>query len=592
MVPKFSLFSVIKNKKILLLSLVLILGIFLRFYKISDLPYPLNGDEKAFGYYAWSISHFGSDEYGNKLPFYFPSIGDYKYPVYTYLSAPLSYIFGLNPILPRLISSIASILLIITVYKFSFLLFKSSKIALISAILVTISPWNITFSRTASEANLMTFLSFLGFYFFYKFLVNKKNETKLLFYSGILFLISFFTYSASRVFIPIMILFLLLFLIFTKNYQKIKPTLLFFVFTVILVLLSFISPSSRVRANNLSILPNFQTRYEWINQSTYTLGLGNPTNPLITRLFFNKATAFFKEFTNRYISHFSFNYLFLTGDIVKLNSIPNFGNFYVFEIIFFILGISTLVNKIFKKDLASFLIFSGIVISPIAASTTIETPSAVRQLVGLPYLILAISLGLNFLLKKSKLSLMVIILFYVYFFLFLLLSVFKIKPYAQPWTTDQGNQELVKIIWSLKDNYKYIFVPNDPYIDFLFYNKITPKDFLSNAKIEEEKTGKWNRVSQLQNIIFNVDSNCPKTGQKNALYVCTGEEISPFAHIVDVINYSDNIPHYVLIDFPGGDQTQQIAPAQIKYILPKDMDQRWPSGIFTNPNQYYLNLIL
>jgi hypothetical protein len=80
-----------------------------------------------------------------------------------------------------------------------------------------------------------------------------------------------------------------------------------------------------------------------------------------------------------------------------------------------------------------------------------------------------------------------------------------------------------------------------------------------------------------------------KTGQKNALYVCIGEEISPFAHIIDVINYNDNVPHYLLIDFPGEDQSQQKIPPQIKYILQKDMDKRWPNGIYTNPNQYYLD---
>ncbi len=571
--------------------LSILLGIFLRFYKLNSIPYPLNGDEKAFGYYGWSISHFGTDEYGNKLPLYFPSIGDYKYPLYAYLTAPLTYFINFN-YLPRVVSSIASIILITLIYRFSLILFKSQKISLISSILLAISPWNITFSRTASESNLMTVITFAGFYFLYQSFTDSKNKTKKILLSLILFTLSYFTYSASRVFIPGMLLVLFLFSLFKKQKNIQKTLFPVFIFSIVLMGLTFINPASRARANNISILSRPEPRQEWIKQSGYTLGLGQPVNPYITRIFFNKITGLLREFTQRYFSHFSPEYLFFSGDIVKLNAIHNFGNFYIFEIIFFIIGISLLIKKSFKNDLASFIILSGIFLSPIAASTTVETPSAVRQLAGLPYFLISISVGINYLIQKIRFISFPIICLYLYFFCFLILSIFKIKPYYQPWTTDQGNQELTEEIWQLKDKYKYIFMPNDPYIDFLFYQQIPPQKFLSEAKINPEAIGNWNRVSQYQNIIFNSDKNCPKTGQKSALYICIGEEISPFAKIVDIINYKDGNPHYLLIDFPGGDQSKQNLPGKIKYIQPKDMDSRWPKGIFTNPNQYYLNTIL
>jgi hypothetical protein len=174
-------------------------------------------------------------------------------------------------------------------------------------------------------------------------------------------------------------------------------------------------------------LSNSEARQSWINQSAYILGLGEPINPKITRMFFNKGTAFLRDFVSRYLSHFSFDYLFLNGDIVKLNSIQNFGNFYIFEIIFFLIGISLLIQKSFKKDIFSIFILSGILISPIAASGSVETPSAVRQLVGLPYFIICIALGINFLIEKSKVITFIIFFLYIYFFSFLVLSVFKIN---------------------------------------------------------------------------------------------------------------------------------------------------------------------
>lgn len=570
------------------MAIILLLATVLRFYKLSELPYPLNGDEKAFGYYAWSIAHFGTDEYGENFPLYFSSIGDYKYPVYTYLSVPLSYVFNLNKILPRFLSALSSIILILIIYRFCLLVLKSQKIALISSLLLAISPWSLTFSRTASESNLMTLLSFSGFYFLYKYLYKTQKKRDMIFSSLLLFLATF-TYSAARIFIPLMIFIFLIYSIIQKNKDNFRKTFVIFTVALFVILVSLINPASRARANNISILSKTESRQDWINQSAYVLGLGKPTSPKITRIFFNKGTALFRDFIGRYLSHFSVDYLFLDGDIVKLNSIQNFGNFYIFEIIFFLIGLSLLIQKSFKKDIFSIFILFGILISPVAASGSIETPSAVRQLVGLPYFIICIAMGLNFLTQKSKVTTLIIVCLYIYFSSLLVLSIFKIKPYSQPWSTDQGNKELVNQIWQLKNKYKYIFVPNDPYIDFLFYQKITPKDFLSKAKIEKEEIGKWNRVSQYQNIIFNADLNCPKIGQKNALYVCNSEEISPFAHIVDVINYNDNVPHYLLIDFPGGNQTEQILPSRIKYILQKDMDKRWPDGIYTNPNQYYLD---
>lgn len=580
-----------KSKSKIILFIIILAAAILRFYQLDSIPYPLNGDEKAFGYYAWSISHFGTDEYNNRFPLYFPSIGDYKYPVYAYTSAIFSFILGLNPILPRLVSSLASILMILIIYNFSKILFKSEKIAIVSATLLAISPWNLTFSRTASESNLMTFLSFFGFFLLYKyFFVSSKN--KHLFFSIILLTLSLFTYSASRVFIPSMLFCIFISTIFFAKKNTIKKSFLIFLLISLIAVVSSINPASRARANGLSILSQPTNRQNWISESTYILGLGQPTNPIFTRLFFNKATGLLKEFSQRYFSHFSPDYLFISGDVVKLNATHNFGNFYIFEIIFFVIGIALLINRAFKKDLPSFLILFGIFISPIAASVTVETPSAVRQLVGLPYFLIAISLGIVFLTQKIKWLTIPIITLYIYFFIFLVLAILKIKPYQQPWTTDQGNEQLTNKVWQIKDQYKYVFIPNDPYIDFLFYKQIPPQKFLSEAKIDPEVIGKWSRVLQYKNIIFNSDKNCPKIGQKNALYICIGEEISPFAKIVDIINYKDGNPHYLLIDFPGGDQSSQNLSGKIKYIKPQDMDSRWPKGIFTNPNQYYLNLTL
>src|SRR3989344_7019416 len=106
---------VMKNRNHLILSVLLLaifMGVVFRLWKFTSLPFPPNGDEVAFAYYGWSILNFQTDEYGNFLPVYFPSIGDYKYPTFAYLNTIPAAIFGLNEITVRFWSLLFGILMI------------------------------------------------------------------------------------------------------------------------------------------------------------------------------------------------------------------------------------------------------------------------------------------------------------------------------------------------------------------------------------------------------------------------------------------------------------------------------------------------
>ena len=62
-------------------------------YRIGSDPPGLYADEASIGYNAWTIAHYGTDQYGNHFPLFFVDFGDYKGPVATYLVAPLTWIF-------------------------------------------------------------------------------------------------------------------------------------------------------------------------------------------------------------------------------------------------------------------------------------------------------------------------------------------------------------------------------------------------------------------------------------------------------------------------------------------------------------------
>ena len=139
---------------------LLIIGIFLRLYKVDSIPPHLSNDEISIAYDAYSIAHSGKDEHGNSCPISFPSYGTYKAPLYTYVLSPLVYVFGNTELVVRLPSILAGLLTIVVTGLIAFELIKKRQVAILAAVLLAITPWHIYASRMAWEANLaLLFLS-------------------------------------------------------------------------------------------------------------------------------------------------------------------------------------------------------------------------------------------------------------------------------------------------------------------------------------------------------------------------------------------------------------------------------------------------
>ena len=103
------------NKKIILIFIFLIAFI-LRFWDLGSNPPSLDWDEASLGYNAYSILKTGKDEYGNFLPLSIRSFGDYKPPLYTYLTTIPVAIFGLNEFSTRFISALFGTFTVIVGY--------------------------------------------------------------------------------------------------------------------------------------------------------------------------------------------------------------------------------------------------------------------------------------------------------------------------------------------------------------------------------------------------------------------------------------------------------------------------------------------
>jgi 4-amino-4-deoxy-L-arabinose transferase-like glycosyltransferase len=156
------------------LFLIVVLAILLRFWRLGEVPSGLHADETAFGYNAYSLFLTGKDEYGQFLPLTLRSFDDYKGAIYAYLIIPFIKFFGLSELTVRLPSAITGILLVLISYFLVAKLTKNKNLAILTTLLMTISPLPIFLSRVQSDPLVAVFLVILGFYFF--ILWSEKNK--------------------------------------------------------------------------------------------------------------------------------------------------------------------------------------------------------------------------------------------------------------------------------------------------------------------------------------------------------------------------------------------------------------------------------
>src|SRR3990167_8607689 len=113
-----------KHTVALILICITAISLFFNTYKHNAVPPCFNADEAAFSYNAYSLLTTGKDEYGTTLPLRLKSFGDYKLPLYSYLSVPFIGIFGLNETSANSLSIMLAVLFPILAYFLSKELFN------------------------------------------------------------------------------------------------------------------------------------------------------------------------------------------------------------------------------------------------------------------------------------------------------------------------------------------------------------------------------------------------------------------------------------------------------------------------------------
>lgn len=503
----------------LFLIIIVLLAGFLRFYKLDSIPASLNWDEIAAGYNAYTIANWGADEYGNKFPLVFTSFEDDKHPVHIYLTSIVVKIFGLTDFNIRSTSAGIGALSVIAIFFLARELLKNNLSALLSALFLAVSPYHIHFSRGLWENNFALFFLIAGLTFFY---VGIKKSNYLIPLAFSFFGFSFYSYHSAKVVVPIVVL--IVCIINIKQLFKNKIVLI----TSVLVTLLF------------AIM---------IVKDTRILGFAR-----INQTKLSSSVSIF----NNYKKHFTYEYLFKSGDQGPRASVKVIGQFYRFDFVLLIIGLIALIYK--KKWQALTVILVWLAVAPIPSSISSIEPSSIRGIFTIGPVMLLSASGTGALIslfknKWLKAMMAILILGLLSREVFNYLNYYtKIYPVKEAIEWQYGMKEIVEYSEKNPKIYK-MYVDNirqQPYIYFLYYLKVSLPELLDTVKYDNSNSKSFNTVLSFDRYQFgswNIIESYPNEGIVYAVTPSyyTGLRYIQQFDVVKQIKYPDKTDAFYLV---------------------------------------------
>ncbi len=582
------------RQKNILLFLIVFFGGVLRFWQLGTFPPSLNWDEVSHGYNAYAILKTGMDEWGARFPLIFKAFGDYKLPVYIYLTTIPVWIFGLNAFAVRFISALAGTLAIPGIYLLTNKLFgrhhesqsaeaisasgiassttpRNDEFGLLAAFLLAISPWHFFVSRPALEANLaLTFIIF-GFYFLIKYLNSApKTSHSALLYSSLLLSLSLHTYNTARVFVPLMLLATLL--IFRKEIKnkfviaKHKVlwqsriisifSFIFFILSITIVTSQIFSGEATARYGKLQILTE-NTVFQIGEMRT-----ASSLSPIIAKFVYNRPIFFAKTVASNYLKYFSPQFLWQSTGSQTQFAIPGQNMLTLPVTILAIIGLVFVLLNISNKNYQ--FVFLWLLLSPVAASLTADPPQALRPNPMIPVLIIFATLPILKLSEIQKFKFFIPTILIIIGICFASYSGMYfnsyVTGYSQSWQF--GYQEAVEYIKNNRQNYQNVFVTKrlaEPHMFYAFFTKLDPKLMQPNLSNIRFKKSDWFWTDKIDNVYFINDWNISRDlvgsfklesgtiiPSANSLLITSPDHIPTNAKVEKIISNLDGSPALII----------------------------------------------
>ena len=550
----------LKNKKLIIVAVILIAAV-LRFNQLNTLP-ALNADEAAIGYNVYSLIETGKDEHGNLWPVHFQSFNDYKPGLFFYIVLPFVYFLGLNEWAVRIPGALLGLGTVLLVYQLTVELVNRETarnrqqdyvhiLGLIAAFLLAISPWHIHFSRGGWEVNAGTFFIVLGIWLA---LVSLRKGGKFWFLSFSSFVASLYTYHSTRIIVPLLALGFVFF--FGKNLwhgrKKILLPAIIAILFLIPLAIDLIGPAGVARAGGVSIFID-KGVVERINEQR---GEHASMGSLGALLFHNKLSNYSWEFVSNWGEHFWGQFLFLSGDDIERDKVPEIGLLYLIQLPFLMVGLFSIARN--PRGLG--IVVWWLAVAPFAAALTFQSPHALRSHNMIIPLTIISAFGLLAILNWIKNNFMNKNLRVVCYVLLVAVSVWDFTRYLHqyyvhmskeyPFSSQYGVKELVAYV---KDNYdkypKFIITDryDQPYILFLFYLGYPPSEFQKQHNLTLRDNFGFSTVRSFDKFEFRSINAEVLNMSKGALIAGSDKEIEDAMNVVHKIYFPDGGPAFKLV---------------------------------------------
>ncbi len=347
-----------------ILFLVITAGFMIRVWNLTSVPPGPYTDELRGFISAKSIIETGHDING-KLGFYFYNRLEFYPPVYGYLTY-ISSLFFNNTFAIRLPAVIAGTISIVEIYYLTFLFFKKRSAALTSAFVLAFIPWTVHFSRIGWEPALLIPVTLFAIILFKKFV--DSGRTAYFYSSVIVFVICIYTNRASEFLSPVLLTTLTV--VYWQSVRRNLSKLWWNIPIAIILTLPFAATSLTE--------PLMHERAA----SIFTFAGG-----------VNKETVLI--FLKNYLSHFSPQFLFLSGDSNTRHGAGT-GVLYLALLPLILAGIVAIFKNISKQEFKFLLVW--LLIFPLGGALTNDgVPHATRTLIGAPLFAILCGVGLDFL---------------------------------------------------------------------------------------------------------------------------------------------------------------------------------------------------
>jgi 4-amino-4-deoxy-L-arabinose transferase-like glycosyltransferase len=536
-----------------LIWLILALAFLIRIIAIGSFPVGFNADESSFGYDAYSLLKTGRDQWGVSAPLVLKSFGDFKSPLYSYLSVPFVSLFGLNIFSVRLVSAFVGTLAVLSTYLLTKRLSGSYGLGLTAALFLALNPWSIMLSRAAAEANLITFFLPMALYMF----LEKKYS-----WSAFFFGLNLFTYHSAKLITPVVLGGLLV--IYKDRFKNINikniilPLIVFTMFLGGLVYTFKIGGGTRITERSIvqgALEQGFDERIAAISKGK---------NHKISKLLHNRYQVIAKRFINNYSQYFSFRFLTSSGaGEGSYSMIPGIGvlNFFELVCIFGLIPFFLVKNNYKKLVMA---LITWLIVAPLPAALASGIGYSGNRASGMLPVIQIIAafgaLGWFLLIKTRKSRNVIYISAFVFSLLFVSNSYSFINKYFK--TPDSnilrqmgyGNLEVGNWLNSNTKQSNIILSRSlsEPQIFIAFASRMDPYVYQSSALGWDLKSNNAIWVDQLPS--YNLDRYTIKSIDWEKDFVGTNilvsraEEVPVNVTPIKVFYYPNGTPNIFIID--------------------------------------------